>query len=54
MVPKHAQIFIQANITEGNKLKTCQGRPHFFSGRFLKVFYKVFLSGPKSGRLIQV
>ena len=63
MAPKHAQlrIFIQANITVGKKLKTCQERPHLVSGRFIKVFYKTttcirrpLLSGPKSGRLIQV
>ena len=56
MAPKHAplQIFIQANITTGKKLKTCQGRPHLLSGRFIKVFYKttthprrLLLSGPK-------
>ena len=63
MASKHAQlrIFIQANITVGKKLKTCQERPHFVSGRFIKVFYKTttcprrpLLSGPKSGRLTQV
>ena len=34
------QILIQANITMGKKLKTCQERPHLFSGHFIKVFYK--------------
>ena len=51
MVPEHAQlqIFIQANITSGKKLKICQEGPHFVSGCFVEVFY-----GPKSGCLIQV
>ena len=31
------QIFIQANITVGEKLKTCQERPQLLSGHF-KVF----------------
>ena len=55
------QIFIQANITVGKKLKTCQERPHLLSGRFIKVFYKKttcprqpLLSGSESGCLIQV
>ena len=45
----------------GKKLKTCQEWPHLLSSRFIKVFYKTttcprrpHLSGPKSGRLIQV
>ena len=63
MAPKQAQlqIFIQANIAVGKKLKTCQGRPHLVSGRFIKVFYKTttcprqpLFGGPKSGLLIQV
>ena len=62
MAPKHAQlqIFIQANITVGKKLKTCQERPHLVSSRFIKVFYKTttcprrpLMGGSKSGRLIQ-
>ena len=55
------QIFIQANITVGKKLKTCQERPHLLSGCFIKVCYKMttcprqpLLSGPKSGHPIQV
>ena len=42
-------------------LKTCHERPHLVSGHFIMVFYKTttcprqqLLSGPKSGRLIQV
>ena len=63
MARKHAQLqlFIEANITVGKKLKTCQERPHLVSGRLIKVFYETttwsrrsHLSGPKSGRLIQV
>ena len=56
-----AAIFIQTNITMGKKLKTCQERPNLVSGYFIKVFQKTttyprqpLLSGPKSGRLIQV
>ena len=58
MVPKHVQlqIFIQANITVGRKLKTCQGQPHLVCGCFIKLFYKTttyprwpLLNGPKSG-----
>ena len=39
---KHVQlqIFIQANITMGKKLRTWQGQPHLVSGHFIKVFYK--------------
>ena len=58
MALEHAQlqIFIQANTSVGKKkLKTCQGRPNFVSGHFMKVFYKIttcpirpLLSGPKS------
>ena len=63
MAPKHVQlqIFIQANLTLGKKLKTCQGRLHLVSGHFMKVCYKMttcprrpLLSGPKSGCFIQV
>ena len=43
------------------KLKTCQGRPHLLSDRFIRAFYKTttcprrsLLSGTKSGRLLQV
>ena len=63
MAPEHTQfqVFIQANITLGKKLKTCQEQSHLVSGHFIKVFYKTTtcpkrppLSGPKSGRLIQV
>ena len=34
------QIFFQANITVGKRLKICQGWPHLRSGRFIRVFYK--------------
>ena len=42
MAPKHIQlqIFIQANITVGKKLKTCQEQPHLVNGWFIKMFYK--------------
>ena len=43
------------------KPKTCSKRLHLTSGHFMKVFYETttctrqpLLSGPKSGRLIQV
>ena len=56
-----SEIFIQANITVGKKLKTCRERPHLLSGRFIKLFYKTatyprqpLLSGLKRGRLMQV
>ena len=61
MARKHAQLqlFIEANITVGKKLKTCQERPHLVSGPFIEVFYKTttcprrpIFNGPKSGRLI--
>ena len=55
------QIFIQANITVGKKLKPCQEWPHLVSGRFIKVFYKMntcpkrpLLKAPKSDCLMQV
>ena len=63
MATKHAQfqIFIQANITVEKKQKPCQERQHLISGCYIKVLYKtttcprgLLLSGPKSGRLIQV
>ena len=45
----------------GKKLKTCQERPQLVSFQFIKAFYKTttspkwpLLSGPKSGRLIQI
>ena len=61
MAPKRAiAIFIQANITVWKKLETCL-KQHLLSSRFIKVFYKMttcprrpLLSGPKSGRLVQV
>ena len=34
------QIFIQANITVGKKLKTSQKQLHLLSLRFMKLFYK--------------
>ena len=60
MAPKRElQIFIQANITVGKKLKPCQEWPHLLSFSFIKVFCKMttcprqpLLSGPISGRLI--
>ena len=38
MAPEHKQpqIFIQANITMGKKLKSFQERPYLVSGRFMK------------------
>ena len=62
MVPKcKLQIFIQANITMGKKLKFYQEQPHLLNGRFIKVLNKTttcprqsLLSGPESGCLIQV
>ena len=59
IAPKRAMA--KANITTGKILKTCQERPHLLSGCFIEVFYtttayprRPLLSGPKSGRLIQV
>ena len=39
MARKHVQlqIFIQANIIMGKKLKTYQGQLHLVSGHFIKV-----------------
>ena len=34
------QIFIQANLTMGKKLKTCQEQPHLVCSHFIEVFYK--------------
>ena len=63
MTPKLAQlqVFIQANITMGKKIKTCQEWPKLVSGCFMRVVYKTttcprwsLLNGHKSGHLIPV
>ena len=42
MAPKHIQlqIFIQADITIGKKIKTWKEQPHLVSDGYIKVLYK--------------
>ena len=61
MAPNATANLYSSKYYRGEKTKTCQERPHFLSGHFIKVFYKTttcprqpLLNDPKSGRLIQV
>ena len=54
-------LFLSKHSPLKKKTKTCQERPNLVRGRLIQVFYKTttfprrpLLSGPKSGRLIQV